>query len=137
MTPFSMKLSKIIITQLSRRQLLETSLIVVVLSIILGFVQNQSNWFIGAAVVAGVGLLAPKLLYPIAVAWFTLGNVLSKLVSPLLLTLVFLLIITPIGLIRRWLGRDSLQLRWPKPDNQSMFKERNHTFTAGDLKNSF
>ena len=132
-----MKLPKIIITQLSRRQLLETSLVLIVLSIILGFIQGQSNWFIGAAAVGGIGLVVPRTLYPIAVVWFTLGNVLSKLVSPLLLTLVFLLMITPIGLIRRWLGRDSLQLRWPKPDNQSMFKERNHTFAAGDLKNSF
>lgn len=132
-----MNLPNIIITQFSRRQLLETSLVLVILGIILGFVQYQSNWYVVAAIVAGIGLVVPNLLYPIAVVWFTLGNVLSKLVSPLLLTFVFLLLITPIGLIRGWLGRDSLKLRWSKPDNQSMFKKRNHTFTAADLKNSF
>jgi hypothetical protein len=132
-----MKLPNIIITLFSRRQLLETSLVLVILGIILGFIQDQSNWFVAAAVVAGIGLVVPKLLYPVAVVWFTLGNVLSKLVSPLLLTLVFLLLITPIGFIRRWSGHDSLQLRWTKPNDQSLFKERNHTFTASDLKNSF
>ncbi|MEM9672432.1 MAG: SxtJ family membrane protein [Bacteroidota bacterium] len=132
-----MKLPKIIVTQLSRKQLLETSLVLIVLGIISGFVQDQSRWFVASAVVAGTGLVVPKLLYPVAVVWFTLGNVLSQLVSPLLLTLVFLLMITPIGIIRRWLGRDSLQLRWSKSDNQTMLKERTHTFTASDLKNSF
>jgi len=132
-----MKPPNIIITQLSRRQLLETGLVLIVLGIILGFVQDQSHWFVAAAVVAGIGLVVPKLLYPVAVVWFTLGNVLSKLVSPLLLTLVFLLMIAPIGIIRKWLGRDSLQLQWPRSGDQSMFKERNHTFTSSDLKNSF
>ncbi len=129
-----MKLPKFFITQISRVQLLETGLVAILLGVIAGFVTEHSGWFIGAATVAGIGLLLPKLLYPVAVFWFSLGNVLSTIVSPLLLTIVFLLIITPIGVIRRWLGRDPLQL---KTNSKSMFKERDHMFTASDLKNSF
>ena len=130
----SMKLSKIITTKFSRVQLLETGLVIIVIGIVLGFIQPQPDWFIAAAVVAGIGLLVPRFLYPIAVVWFSLGNLLSLVVSPILLTLVFLLIITPISLIRRWLGHDSLQF---KKKTNSMYKERNQTFSPTDLKNSF
>jgi len=132
-----MKLPKFFITQISRVQLLETGLVAILLGVIAGFVTEHSGWFIGAATVAGIGLLLPKLLYPVAVFWFSLGNVLSLIVSPLLLIIVFLIIITPIGIVRRWLGRDSLRLRWHKQNSASMFKERDHMFTASDLKNSF
>ncbi|MGB3585393.1 MAG: SxtJ family membrane protein [Tunicatimonas sp.] len=129
-----MKLPEIIITQISQKQLLETGLVAILLCIIIGLVQDQSGWLVAAAVVAGVGLLFPKLLYPVAVFWFSLGNVLSMIVSPILLTTVFLLIITPIGVFRRWLSRDSLQIQ---PSDRSILKKRDHVFTATDLKNSF
>lgn len=132
-----MKLSKIVITQISQIQLLETSLVAILLCIIIGLVQGQSGWFIAAVVIAGIGLVLPKIMYPVAVFWFSLGNALSLIISPLLLTIVFLLIIAPIGIVRRWLGRDSLQLRWHKQNSDSMFKERDYTFTTSDLKNSF
>ena len=130
-----MKSSKIIITRFSRVQLLETGLVLVLLSVILGIVRDEDNWLIVAVFVAGTGLVVPRLFYPVAVVWFSLGNLLSLVVSPLLLTLVFMLIITPIGLIRRWLGHDSLQLK--KSTDTTTFHLRNHTFTAADLKNSF
>jgi len=130
-------MKKIIVTQISRLQLLETGLVAVLIGVIVGFATEHSGWFIAAATVAGVGLLVPRLLYPVAIFWFSLGNGLSMIVSPLLLTIVFLLIITPIGIIRRWLGRDSLQLRWSNRNSKSMFKKRDHTFVASDLKNSF
>ncbi|MEM9833615.1 MAG: SxtJ family membrane protein [Bacteroidota bacterium] len=129
-----MKLSKIIVTKFSQVQLLETSLVIVILSVILGTVQERQIWLIAATIVAGIGLLLPRLLYSVAVVWFSLGNVLSLVISPILLTMVFLLIITPIGIIRRWLGHDSLQL---KKRSDSVFKERNHVFSATDLKNPF
>ncbi|WKN41445.1 SxtJ family membrane protein [Tunicatimonas pelagia] len=129
-----MKPPKIIVAQISQLQLLETSLVAIILSVIVGFVTDHSGWFIAAATLAGIGLLVPKILYPVAIFWFSLGNILSTIVSPLLLTVVFLLIITPIGTIRRWLGHDSLQLR---QNSKSMFKKRDHMFTTSDLENSF
>ena len=129
-----MKLSKLIITQLSRVQLVETALVAVLLCVVMGLVHENTSWFVAAAGIAGVGLLVPRLIYPVAVIWFSLGNILSLVASPLLLTLVFLLIITPIGTVGRWLGHDPLQL---KKTTESTFRGRNHTFSAADLKNSF
>jgi hypothetical protein len=57
--------------------------------------------------------------------------------SRLLLSIVYLLVVTPVGLIRRAAGKDSLRLRSFRADNESVMVERNHRFAAGDLEKPY
>jgi len=50
-----------------------------------------------------------------------------------LLAAVFYLIVTPIGVVRRLLGHDSLRLRAFKADGASVMHPRQHVFGPGDL----
>lgn len=54
------------------------------------------------------------LLNPLNKAWFMLGLALGKIVSPIVLGIIFFGLITPIALIARLLGRDELKLKRPK-----------------------
>ena len=54
------------------------------------------------------------LLSPLNKAWFLLGLALGKIVSPIVLGIIFFGLITPIALIARLLGRDELKLKRPK-----------------------
>ena len=47
-------------------------------------------------------------------AWFMLGLALGKVVSPIVLGIIFFGLITPIALIARLIGRDELKLKRPK-----------------------
>ena len=47
-------------------------------------------------------------------AWFMLGLTLGKVVSPIVLGIIFFGLITPIALIARLIGRDELKLKRPK-----------------------
>lgn len=66
-------------------------------------------------VLAAVFLVAafafPRVLRPLNKAWYWLGITLGKIVSPVVLGLIFFLLITPAGLIGRMLGRDELKLK--------------------------
>jgi MFS-type transporter involved in bile tolerance (Atg22 family) len=55
-----------------------------------------------------------SLLSPLNKAWFMLGLTLGKIVSPIVLGIIFFGLITPIALIARLLGRDELKLKRPK-----------------------
>lgn len=55
--------------------------------------------------------LAPEWLSPINTAWMGLGQVLGKVVAPIVLGLMFALLFTPMALIMRVWGRDELKLR--------------------------
>lgn len=54
------------------------------------------------------------LLTPLNKAWFMLGLALGKVVSPVVLGIIFFGLITPIALIARLMGRDELKLKRPK-----------------------
>jgi hypothetical protein len=60
----------------------------------------------GLAVVAGI--VAPTHLGPIERAWLSLGHALSRVTTPLFLGVVYFLIVTPTGWIRRHLSHDPI-----------------------------
>ncbi len=55
-------------------------------------------------------LLFPKVLYPFNLLWFKFGNLLHKIVSPLIMGVMFFLIVTPLALLMRSLGKRPLEL---------------------------
>jgi hypothetical protein len=64
-----------------------------------------------AAAFATLGLLAPRLLFPLNYAWFRFGLLLHRVISPLVIGAVFFLCVTPIGVMLRLFGKDVLSLR--------------------------
>ena len=69
-----------------------------------------------ALIVAGVfltlGLLAPKLLKPLNWVWFRFGLLLHKIVNPIIMALLFFTTVTPIALIMKIFGKDSLHRKF-------------------------
>jgi hypothetical protein len=58
-------------------------------------------WALGAPLVT-LGLIAPSLLGPVERAWMAMAEVLGRINARIILTVVYFLIVTPIGWIRRW-----------------------------------
>lgn len=65
---------------------------------------------VGAPLVL-VALVAPGRLAPLNRAWMRLGLLLSKVVTPVVMLLIFALTVVPIGLAMRLAGRDPLRLK--------------------------
>ena len=53
-------------------------------------------------------LLAPARLGGVQRAWMAFGLALSKITSPIFMSIVYIVVVTPIGLLRRTLGRNPL-----------------------------
>jgi hypothetical protein len=60
------------------------------------------------AVLGAWGLIAPLSLAPVFRGWMRLGHQLSKITTPLIMGLVFFLAVTPMALIIKLLGKDSI-----------------------------
>jgi hypothetical protein len=68
-------------------------------------------WAIGVAVLfALVAGIAPGLLHSLKVSWLALGHLMHRVVSPLVMSAVFFLCVTPIAWIMRRRGKDLLSL---------------------------
>ena len=76
------------------------------------------GWSTSASIawaIAAIALLAVTLLYPVALspfnrAWCLLGMLLGKVVGPIVLGVIFYVLIAPVAMIGRLLGRDELCL---------------------------
>src|SRR5258708_61112 len=64
------------------------------------------------AVLLVFGLAFPRSLKEVYIGWMTLGFILGFIVSTVLLTLFFYLVVTPIGLAARCVGKDFLDRKW-------------------------
>jgi hypothetical protein len=73
--------------------------------------QRAIALFVLAAVFAALTLIAPKALAPLNRLWFGLGLLLGRIVSPIVLGLIFFVMITPVALVTRIFGRDELRLK--------------------------
>lgn len=84
-----------------------------------------------------VALLKPVIFKPLAWVWFGFSQLLNRLMTPLVLSGVFFLVVTPIGLLRRLTGYDPMQIRPENHQRASAFSERNHKFVPQDLERPF
>tara|TARA_E500000178_G_C16919405_1_gene706459 strand:- start:584 stop:967 length:384 start_codon:yes stop_codon:yes gene_type:complete len=59
-----------------------------------------------------LGLLNSNILTPLNKAWFKFGILLGKVISPIIMGIIFFFVVTPIGLLMRILKKDLLNLKY-------------------------
>jgi len=92
------------------------------------------------SVVVGGCLVLPAAVFPQSLywpyrGWTAVGNALGWVNSRIILGVVFYVVVTPIGLVRRWLGRDPMGRRL-RPDLKT-YRVPRKSRPAGHLKNQF
>jgi hypothetical protein len=69
--------------------------------------------------------------------WFGLSSRLGTVVSKILLTVVFILVAMPIGILRRIGGADPMRIKLWKKGRESVFVERNHLMKKMDIEHPY
>ena len=83
-------------------------------------------WALGiASIFLVLGITNSKILTPIKKAWIKLGEILGKIIAPIVMGLIFFIIITPIGLLMRLVGKDFLNLKFNKNDSYWIKRSKN------------
>ena len=98
---------------------------------------NQADIKIWSLIVSliflSLGLLNSKLLTPLNKIWYKFGIFLGKIVSPLIMGLIFFTVVTPIAFLMRILKKDLLNLKFNK--NSSYWIEKSGP--ESKMKNQF
>ena len=93
------------------------------------------NWSIFISLIfLFLGLINSKLLNPLNRIWFNFGIILGKIISPIIMGIIFYLVVTPTGLIMRFLRKDILRLKFDKK-SRSYWIEKNNSKSR--MKNLF
>ena len=122
---------------ITRDQSRDTGMAMVLLLLLALLKWGRSELLVAALIVHVVNMMVPHVFRPVAIAWFGLAHLLGAVASRVLMCVVFALVVTPIGLLRRVLGKDSLRLRAFRSGYDSVMVVRNHRFTAGDLEKPY
>lgn len=98
----------------------------------------QNVWFAYAA----MALLLLAMVWPGSLSlparlWFGLSHVLSLVMNKVILGLLYFLVLLPIALIRRVMGKDAMRLRQWKNGADSLFVVRDHVYGKDDLNDAF
>lgn len=93
--------------------------------------------FLLGCIMLSVSIIRPVLLAPFNKAWFLLGMLLGKIVSPIVLGAIFFLMITPIALLMRMNGRDVFALRRKKDVATYWIERAVAEPSASSFKNQF
>ena len=80
-----------------------------------------------------LGLANSKILHPLNKLWFKFGIILGKIISPLVMGVIFFLVVTPIGLFMRLLKKDLLNLKFKNTSTYWIEK----TEPKSKMKNQF
>jgi polyferredoxin len=115
----------------------DTGMAMVLICLILAYWWGYPRFLPLAIVFLLLTMTWPKIFRPLAVLWFGFSHVMGSVVSRVFLTILFFGLVTPIGLIRRWMGKDSLQLRKWKKDRGSVLIEREGAIAPEDLVNPY
>ena len=80
-----------------------------------------------------LGLANSKILHPLNKLWFKFGIFLGKVISPLIMGIIFFLVVTPIGILMRMLNKDLLNLKFNNTNTYWIEK----TEPKSKMKNQF
>ena len=80
-----------------------------------------------------LGIINSKILTPLNKVWFKFGIFLGKIISPIVMGLIFFLVVTPIAFLMRMLKKDLLNLKFNK--NNSYWIKK--TDPKSTMKNQF
>ena len=80
--------------------------------------------FLAAVTFLGFACLVPRLLRPLNIVWHKLGMLLGSVIVPIVMSILFFMGVTPMGIIMRMLGKDLLRLAF-EPHADSYWISRN------------
>lgn len=114
---------------------LKAQLVIVTGLVVLYFV-FKSPWLLYAAGVVGVVSLAiPALGTLIVTVWFKIAEILGNINGKVILSILFFVFLFPIALLYRWSTKNPLSIK--RTNEESLYTERNHTYTKDDLEQTW
>ncbi len=90
-----------------------------------------------STILSVTALASPARLAPFNRLWTKLGLVLHRIVSPVMLGIIFFLVVTPTGLLMRLTGKDLLRRKFDRASKSYWIERDPAGPSAESLKNQF
>lgn len=123
--------------KMTKDQSRDTGMAMVLLLLLIYLKTRREGLLYSAMALHVVNMIVPRIYAPVAILWLGLSHLLGTVMSKVLLSVLFFGLVTPIGLLRRLFGKDSLKLREFKAGPESVMLVRNHIFVGQDIEKPY
>jgi hypothetical protein len=115
----------------------DTGLVIVLILLLTAYWKENLVFILLAIATLLVAMTVPAVLKPLAVIWYYVSTALGSVTNRIVLTAIYWGVLTPVGVLRRWLGFDPMKSKLWKNGTHSVFTERNHVFISDDLNRPY
>ncbi len=117
----------------------DTALAFAFLSLLIWFFTDEVRFIYATMFIVLWAMVWPSSWQWPARLWFGLSHVLGFFMSKVLLSIIYIIILMPVAMVRRVMGKDSMRLKNYKSGagSNSAFVIREHTFSKEDLDNPY
>lgn len=122
---------------ISKKQASDTGMAAVLVLLLIGLFTNNTIYYKIAIPVLVINMTYPMFYKLLAIIWLGFSQLLGTVVSKIILTIIYIIMVIPVGVFRKLLGKDSLQLSEFKKGNQSVMQTRDYTFLSKDIEKPF
>ena len=133
----SQQMMELFKTKITKDQSKDTGMAMVLVLLLLYLSLKQNGFLVGAIAALVIDMTVPQLYRPVASVWLGVSHLLGIVVSKVILSVVFFCVVTPVGVVRRLSGKDSLRMKTFKASDKSVMKVRNHTFVPADMEKPY
>lgn len=122
---------------LTKEQSKDSGLALLLILILLGYFTGNSVYYTLTIPVLLVVMIVPGWFWPFGIVWFTFSNLIGSVMSKILLSIIFFVVVLPVALLRKLFGIDNLKLTQFKKDKESVMYIRDHRFVRNDIEKPY
>lgn len=115
----------------------DTGMAVVLIFLLIGFFTKNQIYYISSIPFLLVNMVRAEIFRPVARVWIGFSYLLGTIVSKMILSIIFYVMVVPVGIIRRKAGKDAMQVKKWKKKSDSVFHQRHHKFKPEDLETPY
>jgi hypothetical protein len=125
------------ISKITEKQVIDAGMALTVVFLLLELFLKTGFYYKIALAMLAVNMIVPKIFYPFALLWFWLARFMGRYMNILIQAVVFVVLVTPVGVIRRLSGKDPLRLTGFRKGTSSVMVARDRLFTSTDIEKPY
>lgn len=130
-------MKEIIPVTVTTDQAKDTGMAMVLVCLLIAFFAGKPFFYGLAIPILLVNMIVPNVFRAVARIWMGFSHLLGSVTSGIILSIAFVVLVLPVGFVRRAIGKDLMQLKKWKKDRDSVFKTREHLFTSDDMNHPY
>ena len=121
----------------TREQCKDTGIILGIFFLYFSIRNANNTLFLVTFLILVLVIIFPMIFKYLAILWFGFSHLLGTVMTKILLTIIFYLVVAPVSMIRKLMKKDGMNLKGFKSSTKSVWIDRDQEITKKDLFKPF